>query len=100
MTISNSLFCLINVYITGVCGIQAGWSSPIANIQFQRFQSSPGKNKNTGTFTKLWGFFCILIKAWLKFQGDGEMANISNVRSGHGFLGGRNCGGSAGGDTL
>lgn len=60
------------------------------------------KNKNTGTFTKLWFliFFYILIKGWLKFQSGGEMANILNMRSGHAFVGGHNCGGSAGSDAL
>lgn len=78
---------------------------PHAQMQLQRSLSSPGKIKNTGTFTKL-RFFCgfffhILIKAWLKFQGGGDMANIFNVRSGHGFVGGgRSCGGSAGCDAL
>lgn len=66
-----------------------------SNTQFHRSLSSPRKKIRTlGPLQNLFFFFFGLIKAWLKFQGGGEMANILNMRSGHGFVGRCDCGGS------
>lgn len=90
-------YSLINAFIAWVCGIQAGWGSPVYTRSYRDRWAALEKLRTLGS---LQNHVLHPYQGLVKISGWWINGKCFNLRSGHDFVLGYNRGGSAGGDAL